>query len=209
LWISHGFFTVYARKNDQYEVTINFWLGVYDIMKELYIICPNRSHMKWQIASASSQQELYELWHNDKKLLSLHVHPFTNSARVEYEAEKRLFMIRKEGFRRNKTVLRNEYGVRMGQLGYDKTNTTEGNIELNGEKFFYTIQTKPADELVIYKDTKEKPFLVCGLKVNDGNTSVRFNRSTELNPTEHFLLMAVCWYMFLPVARENLVETVS
>jgi hypothetical protein len=162
--------------------------------------------MKWEITSTSDRQQVYELWHKEKKLLTLDFHPFTNSARIEYADEKRVFMIRKEGFLRNKTVLRNEYGVRMGQLGYDKSNATEGHIELDGEKFFYIIQNNPAPELVIYRDTKDKPFVICGLKVNNGDASVRFNNQTTLSPSQHFLLMALCWYMFLPVAKESLLE---
>lgn len=162
--------------------------------------------MKWEVTSASAKQEIYTLWHNDKKLLTLDFHPFTNSARIEYADEKRVFLIRKEGFLRNKTVLRNEYGVRIGQLGYEKSNSSEGTIELNDEKFNYTIHNNPMAELVIYQDNKDKPFVVCGLKADSGNTSVKFSKENQLSPSQHFLLMALCWYMFLPVAKENTVE---
>jgi hypothetical protein len=130
----------------------------------------------------------YELWHNEKKLLTLFVHPFTNSARIEYAAEKRVFMIRKEGFLRNKTVLRNEYGVRMGQLGHDKSNASEGQIELDGEKFFYIIHNHPVPELVIYHDTKDKPFVICGLKVNNGDASVQYNKTHRTQSFTTFLI---------------------
>jgi hypothetical protein len=159
--------------------------------------------MKWEIVTTSAGHERYDLWHNEKKLLTLDFHPFTNSARIEYAAEKRVFMIRKEGFLRNKTVLRNEYGVRMGQLGYEKSKANEGQIELDGEKFFYSIHNDPLAELVIYRDTKDKPFVICGLKADNGDTSVQFNKTTELSPSRHFLLMALCWYMFLPIAKES------
>ena len=112
--------------------------------------------MKWQIASSTEKQEIYELWNNDRKLLTLDFHPFTNSARIEYADEKRVFLIRKEGFLRNKTVLRNEYGVRLGQLGYEKSNSSEGTIELNDEKFYYTIHNNPMAELAIYRDNKDR-----------------------------------------------------
>ena len=162
--------------------------------------------MKWQITSSTEKQEIYELWNNDRKLLTLDFHPFTNSARIEYADEKRVFLIRKEGFLRNKTVLRNEYGVRLGQLGYEKSNAGEGTIELNEEKFSYTIHNNPIAELVIYRDNKDEPFVTCGLKADNGDTSVKFSKENKLNPSQHVLLMALCWYMFLPVARENTVE---
>jgi len=64
--------------------------------------------MKWQIASSTAKQEIYELWHKEKRLLTLEFHPATNSARIEYAGEKRVFLVRKEGFLKNKTVLCNE-----------------------------------------------------------------------------------------------------
>ena len=161
--------------------------------------------MKWNVVNSSANQEIYELWHSDKKLLTLDFHPFTNSARIEYPAEKRVFLIRKEGFLRNKTVLRNEYGVRIGQLGHEKGNSSIGTIELNDEKFNYTIHNNPMAELIIYKESKDKPFVTCGLKADDGNTAVKFSKENKLSASQHFLLMALCWYMFLPVAKENTV----
>jgi len=165
--------------------------------------------MKWLLASTSAKQEIYELWHNDKKLLTLDYHPFTNSARIEYGDEKRVFLIRKEGFLRNKTVLRNEYGMRIGELGHEKSNFNEGYIDLNEERFSYAINNNPLAELTIYRDNKDKPFVVCGLKADNGNTSVQFNKVNDLTPSQQFMLMSLCWYMFLPVAKENSVEYAS
>ena len=162
--------------------------------------------MKWEMASDTASQQIYELWHKEKKLLTVDFHPFTNSARIEYEAEKRVFMVRKEGFLRNKTVLRNEYGVRIGQLGTEKSNSVEGSIILNDEKFYYTIQNNEVPEVIIYRDTPDKPFVVCGLRSDNGSTSIKYGKEGPLNPTEHFLLMALCWYMFLPVAKEASLE---
>lgn len=165
--------------------------------------------MKWELALSTDQHEVYELWHNERKLLSLDFHPLTNSARIQYADEKRVFLIRKEGLLRNKTVLRNEYGIRIGQLGFDKNNASEGTIVLENEKFFYSIKNNPPAELVIYKETKDHPFVVCGLEPKNGNPRVEFNKNNQLKPSQHFLMMAVCWYMFLPVAKENMVEYAS
>ena len=102
--------------------------------------------MKWEIASSSPTQEIYELWQDEKKLLTLDFHPTTNSTRIKYAGEKRVFLIRKEGFLKNKTVLCNEYGIRLGYLVNDNKETY---VELNNEKFFYMIQDTPKPELII------------------------------------------------------------
>jgi hypothetical protein len=162
--------------------------------------------MKWEVVSSNANQELYELWHNEKKLLTLDYHPFTSSARINYPAERRVFLIRKEGFLRNKTVLRNEYGVRIGQLGYDKGSSQSGTLELNDEKFNYRFHNNSLSELIVYKNSPDIPFVTCVLKGGNENPSIQFNNETKLSPLQHFLLMALCWYMLLPVAKENIVD---
>lgn len=162
--------------------------------------------MKWEIIASSANQETYVLAHNNQKLLSLDFHPFTNSARIEYANEKRVFLIRKEGFLRNKTVLRNEYGIRIGQVGYDKSNPSSGVLELNDEKFFYDIQTYPKAELIIFKDSKNNPFVTCDFQKEEKNASINITNQNKLGPAQHFLLMALCWYMFLPVAKNKVAE---
>jgi hypothetical protein len=160
--------------------------------------------MKWEIASSTARQEIYELWHNKKKLLTLDFHPATNSARIEYAHERRVFLIRKEGFLRSKTVLCNEYGIRMGYLVHENK---EDFIQLNDERFFYTINTDPQAELIIYKESKDRPLVVCGLNVNNSIASIHATKDRTLPTSSHSsLVLALCWYMFLPVAKESAVE---
>ncbi|MBL7747013.1 MAG: hypothetical protein JNM19_06270 [Chitinophagaceae bacterium] len=160
--------------------------------------------MRWETSSGTNNNEVYKLYKGEKKLLTLTINPFSNSARVECEGEKRIFLIRKEGFRKNKTVLRTEYGFKIGELGIENK---EHFITVNDQRFYYTIQNNPLAELILYKESKETPFVACGLSAEEGDTSVRFSKDSTLNNEPHpGLLMALCWYMFLPVAKENVVE---
>jgi hypothetical protein len=145
-------------------------------------------------------QEIYVLWHNDQKVVTLTFHPATNSARVESAKEKRVFLIRNEGFLRSKTVMRSEYGILLGQLRYENK---ESFIELNNEKLFYSIRNNPLPEVVIYKESKENPFAVCELNIN----AARFEKNKTLPASlASGLLLSLCWYMFLPVAKESRLE---
>jgi hypothetical protein len=156
--------------------------------------------MRWEPVSSNSSNEIYHLWHNDKNLLTLTLHPFSNTARVESAGEKRVMLIRKEGFLRNKTILRNEYGVKIGELGKENGSRF---IDLNEERFYYDISTGPKPELVIYKNSPEEPTIKCGL---DNSGPVLFDSDREQSTSESGLLMALCWYLFHPVANENVVE---
>jgi hypothetical protein len=150
--------------------------------------------MKWQIAKSTIRQEIYELWNKEKKLLTLEFHPATNSARIEYANEKRVFLIRKEGFLKNKTVLCNEYGIRLGYLVHDNK---ENYIELNNERFFFDINKSLKPGLNIYKESADHPLVVCELDMKDNTPPVNLYSS---------LLLALCWYMFLPVPGRQTAE---
>lgn len=160
--------------------------------------------MKWVSVNSASNQETYHLFKNDKKILTVILNPFSNSARVECEEQKRIFFIRKEGFLRNKTVLLNEYGVRIGELGHENN---EQFINLNDEKFYYNTSNNAGNELVLYKDKKENPIVSCNLLIDEGSSTIQFKKDKKLSDTSHpGLLMALCWYMFLPATKEQTIE---
>lgn len=163
--------------------------------------------MRWESVASTSNNETYHLYKDDKKILTVILNPFSNSARVECEKEKRVFLIHKEGFRRNKTVLRDEYGFKIGELGQENKKNF---IEVNSERFFYTTHNNPMAELVLFKESKDKPFVSCSLSVKEGNAAVHFTKDAKLSETSHpGLLMALCWYMFLPVTKENVVDPIA
>ena len=162
--------------------------------------------MRWETVKSTTEQEIYHLYKDDKKRLTLVFNPFSNSARVECNKEKRVFLIRKEGFRRNKTVIRNEYGIKIGEFGQENR---QHFITVNEEKFYYSARSNPLAELVLFKETEEQPVVSCGLSTKEGTTAVYFKKDKNLSDQPHpGLLMALCWYMFLPVAKENTVAPI-
>lgn len=72
--------------------------------------------MKKDTTPSYPDNEVYQLVNDDNKVLSLMVNHASNTARVEFEGKKRLFQLRKEGFMRIKTVIRNEYGIKICEL---------------------------------------------------------------------------------------------
>lgn len=160
--------------------------------------------MKWKKVLTSASQEIYELWNNDKKQITLEFHPSTNSARIEHEAEKRVFLIRKEGFRRNKTVLCNEYGVR---LGYLINENKESFIQLRNDRYSYTIENNPGSELVIYNESSHEPLVICGLDLGDENIKLNLQREKAV-PVNALsgMLLSLGWFMLQPVVNEKILE---
>ena len=110
--------------------------------------------MKWETVTSTIGNSVYTLWNNGKKLVTLAFNPMSSAARIESGDEKRVFLIRKEGFLKNKTIMRNEYGVRIGSAGSENNASF---IELNDERFFYELDKDGEPSVKIYKDSRENP----------------------------------------------------
>ena len=153
--------------------------------------------MNWETVKSGLGQKVYALWNNGRKLLTLAFNSGSNFVKIEYGNEKRAFILRYEGIFHNKMVMRNEYGIRLGQVSAE---SNENFINLNDEKFFYTITEGTEPMLVIYKESKDEPIAVCSLKLDNEKATASSVRSSA---TTHSLLLALCWYLFSPVTKEN------
>ncbi|MBL7740986.1 MAG: hypothetical protein JNK14_17320 [Chitinophagaceae bacterium] len=156
--------------------------------------------MNWETVSSGLGQKVYALWNNGRKLLTLAFSNESNFAKIEYGDEKRAFIIRYEGVFKNKMVMRNEYGVRLGQVYAD---SRENFISLNDEKLFYTISGEEEPRLIIYKESPDNPIADCAFTIDQEKGLLP---SVRTSATTYSLLLALCWYLFSPVAKENMPE---
>lgn len=156
--------------------------------------------MNWETVSSGLGQKVYALWNNGRKLATLAFQSDSSFARIEYGNEKRAFILRYEGLFRNKMVMRNEYGVRLGQVNAE---SKENFIDLNDERLFYTIEEGKEPKLIVYKESPDKPLAVCALRLENEKGTLSSVRPTA---TTYSLLLALCWYMFSPVAKEQVPE---
>jgi hypothetical protein len=162
--------------------------------------------MHW-IVKSKNPLEVYELREDASVKLTYSVNPKLSSFRADCKTTKRNFFIEREGFWGNKVVLKNEYGVAMGRLLHARWWGNEGTIELDGEKFRYRYRNNPMSEIVFYKTNPEEPLLACGLIGHHGTTDVKLHKGRELPADDlTYLLFALSWYLFLPVAKEHVVE---
>jgi len=160
--------------------------------------------MRWETILNTAKKKVYELWHKDKYVLSLIYNPSAGTARIESSDERRLFVISKEGLLKNKTVLRNEYGFRVGKLGHENH---ENFIELDGERFFYSIRNQPTDELIIYKESEEQPLIVCKISPAKASEAIELESGKPIESTYGAsLLMTLCWLLFQPFAKSKVRE---
>ncbi len=154
--------------------------------------------MKWETFTSTIGQTVYTLCNNGKKLVTLVFNSSSNAARIEYADEKRVYLIRDEGFRKNKTVLRNEYGIRIGHTGSENN---ENFIELNNQRYFYAVDDNQQPAVTIYKESIEHPLAICKLDIKDDLLTRSGVKKTLQQKTLYSLLLGLCLYLFKPVSE--------
>jgi hypothetical protein len=151
--------------------------------------------MKWLPTNSDARHRIYELRTNREVLATLTYHPQSGTIRISSGDEKRVFLVGREGFIRSRTVLRNEYGIWMGQLIHDGgQNDAQGNIQLSGEAFNYTLQRMSPARAVLYKNNDT--LAVCELP--DVAKNARGNNDPDL------LMLALCWYVSAAVKSREM-----
>jgi len=162
--------------------------------------------MKWEAVASTIGYSVYALWNNGKKLVTLVFNSSSNAARIEYGNEKRVFLIRKEGFLKNKTVLRNEYGMHIGHTGSENN---EDFIVLDNERYFYSVNNNSKDPaLTIYKqEDKQHPIAVCELAIEEKDMLIDLSGKTKIkDDAKYSLLLTLCWYLFHPATAQPQIE---
>ncbi|WP_276501287.1 hypothetical protein [Terrimonas pollutisoli] len=162
--------------------------------------------MKWETFTSTIGQTVYTLCNNGKKLVTLVFNSSSNAARIEYADEKRVFLIRDEGFRKNKTVLRNEYGIRIGHAGSENN---ENFIELNNQRYFYSVDDKQQPAVTIYKESIEHPLVICKLDIKDDLLTRSGVKKPLHQKTLYSLLLGLCLHLFKPLAEQQSRPTYS
>ena len=156
--------------------------------------------MKWVLVNQYSPSiKKYQLTEGDEIKLVLKYSPEQQSVRISSEENHRLFFIDKTGLWHNKTILKNEYGVEIGRLSFDKTQHI-GAIEIEGKKYFYTFENNKK-QLVVFEHSISLPLAVCDLSQAPSFTSLSADKYSSEECT--CFLLGLCWYLFPLTATEQ------
>lgn len=158
--------------------------------------------MNWMEAPTKQGFAVYELWEMHKKIMSVEFNQFSQTAKIFCLKTHRVFKIEKEGFLRNKTVFKNEYGVKIGDLSHETWFGNEGIIHLHDDKFYYTTNSKASLKLVIYTKQPKALLVECSITSNHLDVCYNFQKYTDADKYST-LIMGISWFLFLPVAKEQ------
>ncbi|MBL0356755.1 MAG: hypothetical protein IPP72_07560 [Chitinophagaceae bacterium] len=161
--------------------------------------------MKWVLVnSLQSLIQEYHLVEHDKCIMVIKYNPVHHSVRMNCEGNHRLFFIESTGALTGKYIFHNEYDMEIGHMNYDKWFGKEGSVTIESKKYDYQISNSPSGELIIHDSESGMPILNCFLDAASSSaaSTAKANSSVENN----YLLLGLCWYLSLPVAKEHMVE---
>ena len=127
--------------------------------------------------------EAYELWEDDKNLAGISFSTHTDNARVVSDMGKRLFFFEKKGVLAHRTIIKNEYGIKMGEVEQEKNGDRLSHLELDGQHYYYSFNENNSGELKVYDQAMKKSLLTCSFNAIAGT---KFPN----------LLLVLCWYAF-------------
>ena len=109
---------------------------------------------------------------------------------METEKERRVLIIDDEGLLKTKSVLKNEYGVRIGSLNYDNFSDSQGSVDIENIKYRFNVKHGETPELNIYKGSRRNLVYNCQLVADDIKSRIKGSQTASL-------IIAVSWYLFL------------
>lgn len=166
----------------------------------------NQSFMKWTLVRKlnASLQEYHLMDDMDVCQAVLKYNPLHRSARLSCRNFQRLFFLDSAGALTHKTIFRNEYGMEVGSLSNDKWSSHEGSIRIDTQKYHYRLPDSATGNWAIYDTDPRSPLVCCGFQSGD---NMQFSFASDLKDIEdRFLLLGLCWYLYLPAAKKNMVE---
>ena len=148
--------------------------------------------MKWVSVNNGTSGENFELWKDDAtKLADISFSKGTRIARFVSNLTRRLFFFERRAWFSRKAVIKNEYGIKMGNV--EEIKAGKGYVEVDGKKYFFVYNN--SGEVELYDELMEKSLLRCSF-----NTLANgFNKTKSLLDSKFpTLLMVLCWYAFQP-----------
>jgi hypothetical protein len=160
--------------------------------------------MRWVLVNnKNAALQEYHLMDNDECKVVLKYNPRHQSSRISSGSHQRLFFNESTGSLTGKTIFKNEYGIEIGSFVTEKWNNMEGIVTIEQKKYRYHLQNNPQIELLIYDSNLQSPLASCKPNPDNGNTQIALV-NTGINNS--CLLLGLCWYLSLPVAKERAIE---
>lgn len=150
-------------------------------------------------------QKNYLLKENEKTVLKFNYKPESHIARVETEFERRVLIIDDEGLLKSRFILKNEYGIKIGQMIFDSFSNYSGTVEIEDTRYRFNLQHTSTYELSLYKNSRKNLVYRCLLSFDEKNDDPAGDNRIFKTQTSS-LIIAVAWYLVLKKAEKQTPE---
>lgn len=198
IWVA--FFNINLMLPNCYYAHLNhilFHIPVFMNFEVKFTLTITQKHinMKWVSVNTGTSLENFELWGDDKKIAGITFSKYTRFARIAGKMGKRIFAFEKRGFLSHKKLIRNEYGIKMGELEEAKPGAGKGYIEFDGIKYTFAYNENTSGEMTLYDESMQKRVLTCSFNTISGGIN---KAKSILDNKFSSLLLVLCWYAFQP-----------
>lgn len=160
--------------------------------------------MKWIKGISKTSFDLIE---NDKTTLQMTFNYNKKGHPVSCKGSGLNFSIIREGFWKSNILIKENEQI-IGRTYTEKWFSKYSTLDIKGQQIKYKYRNNSLAELVFFVENEANFILTCGLKTNkDKKVDVELNvgQGFEQNPLKYYIL-AICWYIFYPIAQENTLD---
>ncbi|GGD63299.1 hypothetical protein GCM10011514_29170 [Emticicia aquatilis] len=163
--------------------------------------------MKWVKDNSETN---YVLKYNDEVILEMHFDYGKKGVKAICQSITETFVIETESFWKSNVLIK-ENEIIIAKTTTDKWYSSLSTLDIKEQKIKFKFRNNPLAEIVFFTETEENLLLSCGLKSDKkGMIETVLNVGANLteNPIKNYLL-ALCWYIFKPIAEENTVDALT
>jgi hypothetical protein len=142
---------------------------------------------------------IYSLSKQENRIGSLTIKSNVFERKATFEIENQVYHIKHIGFWKNNIEIVDAQGYVVLKTETEKWYSNATIIEFEGKKLKLIIRNNPLVEYAILDGETE--ILSYGLDVNDGKAVTRIQTDIQ---NQSYLLDFYLWYLFVPVAQENM-----
>ena len=132
--------------------------------------------------------------------MSIQMNVFERKAVLEVEGKK--YMLHHTGFWKNNIEIEDSEGEVVLKTYTEKWYVNTSIVEFQGKKLQFNIRNNPLAEYAILENDNE--ILAYGIEVNEGVVSAKIQTAIT---NKSYLLDFLLWYLFVPIAQENMGDT--
>lgn len=142
---------------------------------------------------------VFEAYNENKKLIHIRIDPEIHAFRIMSDNNQRVFFIENEVIKKTEVVtLLNEYSQPLGFLNKSKSDTSIGEIEIEGSRYTYKLIDDFLKEINLFEHNNDQPVLSCKLEMG---------KPTILNKDYiNYLLFSLVWFLFITKKQKAPVE---